>query len=281
MLHRDFGSEIEYNQGNPALTEVAGIELPLVGSLAIRLQGGFVTRCVLTSPSSGEAIPVLYAGDDLTDPKLTATHIMSPVGPDKDGFGGNHGFPRYANYHAFAQWVDKDSGAVTLPLQAKRSDMGLGLSKKFSLVANKLVSTTVLRNNGEDPEETSLGEHNYFTLENANPTGMTVNGKSLDVILGAGATDKIMSGNAQYWPSFPGIARIAFPAGYGVDLSAVALRNGAASEDNVGMLFWHKAGSPSICFEPTVGFDMPDRNKGAIIPSYSALGLKTRSNCSS
>lgn len=275
MLRRDFGSEIKFNQDNPALTELAGIELPLVGSLAIRLQGGFVTRCVLTSPSSGEAIPVLYAADDLTDPKLTASHIMSPVGPDKDGFGGNHGFPRYANYHAFEQWLDKDTGAVTLPLHAMRSDMGLGLSKKFSLAANKLVSTTVLRNNQEAPEATSLGEHNYFVLDDEDPTRLTVNGKSLDALLGEGATDEIMDGNAQYWPDFPGFARIAFPKGYGIDLTAIALRDGVVPEDNVGMLFWHKKGIPSICFEPTVGFDMPDRNKGAIIPGYSALGLRT------
>ncbi len=240
-------------------------------TLSIRHQGCFITNCVFTEPISGSTVSILHSDPDLEVPKLTASHVMSPVGPS-EGIGGQHGFPRWADYKEFTQ-NDGPNGEKRTSFQAKRSDLGLGLIKTFELTDSSVASTTALLNSKAEARDTSLGEHYYFTLEGGDSSGLTVNGKSLDKLLGEGAEEKIMAGNPIFWPSFEGQVTINFPAGHSIKLSATTE---GANESKLGMLFWHRSGSESICFEPTLGFSESGQNNQLSIDPYQTVTLNTR-----
>lgn len=239
--------------------------------LVIRQRGCFVADCILAEPISGDATSVLHSDWDLTTSKLTASHVMSPVG-STEGLGGRHGFPRWADYKEFTQ-RDGPKGEKRTSFQAKRSDLGLGLIKTFELTESSLASSTTLLNSETEATHTSLGEHYYFTLKNEDSSGLTVNGKSLNELLGDGAEEKIMAGDAIFWPLFEGSVVINFPVGHSVKLSASAE---GADESKLGMLFWHKPGSESICFEPTLGYDEDGQNNGLSIDPYQSITLNTK-----
>jgi galactose mutarotase-like enzyme len=263
----------------PELTETELANGPAY--LRLRHRGLFVTACRLGSLSLGRPVDVLYTDPDLRASKLMASHIMSPVGPN-EGIGKQHGFPRWADYHRFAQ-DDGSEGERQVSFQAKRPDDGLGISKSFELMPTMLVSETTVFNPGSQPAATSLGEHYYFALQDEQLEGVTVNSLPLDYLLGPGAEGAILAGKPLFWQSFEGRARLDFPAGHTVQLEAETL---AAEQDadghrysldaQLGMLVWHRPGTESICFEPTAGFDaILGRNNGIRLARYSGAVLRT------
>jgi galactose mutarotase-like enzyme len=212
--------------------------------LSVRLRGCFITTCRLMDPRTGSAVDILFAEKDHAIPKLMATHTMSPAGPF-EGPGGQHGFPRWADYRVTEQ--SDESGKLTL--ETHRSDDRIMLKKAFELSDHALVSHTTVYNPGEDTFRTSLGEHYYYPLPDNSTDGLTINGHDIDSLLGDGTLAQIMDGDAAFWGDWSGTADIRFPAGYSLRLEA-----SATPETNIGMLLWHKPGSGTICFEPTAGY---------------------------
>lgn len=267
-----FAQEIETNKNiTEVQSQVVSIET-MASSLDVRLRGAFITDCELTSPTTGLRTDVLYAESNLEKPKLTATHPMVPAGP-YEGIGGQHGFPRWSDYHEFPL-NDGPNGEKQVAVQAKRSDNGLSLVKAFELTANSLTTHTTIRSSEDTAEETSMGEHIYFTLVDENFEGLEVNGKSLDKLLGEGSQQTVENGDAIYW-DFGGEATINFPAGHSVNISAAFEGD---TKHPLAMWIWKRPGSPSICFEPIVGvakFDDGDTS-GVQVPPYGSATLTTR-----
>jgi hypothetical protein len=262
-----FIEEIEANKAAETAPDIESV-LKLENSvLSLRNRGCFITELQLTQPGTDKVVTVLHSQPEKNVPKLVASHIMSPVGPS-EGPGGQHGFPRWADYKEFAL-DDGPDGQKRTALQAKRSDNGLDVAKSFELSGSQLRSETTIYNPSDADEQTSIGEHLYFKLVNEEFAGITLNGRSLDEILGAGTEEGIKVGGAYFWEGFDGEVIIGFPAGHRVLLTA------QASDGQLGMLFWHREGSESICFEPTVGFNKKDGNNGLILPAYSGATLST------
>lgn len=242
-------------------------------SLEVRLRGCFITECELSDPlCDGKRISILYSDPNIDTPKLTASHPMSPVGPS-EGIGGQHGFPRWADYHEFER-TDGEHGEKRVAFQAKRSDIGLGLSKAFEMNSSSITSTTTIHNYEASPAQTSLGEHLYFRLIDENSHGLRVNGLTLDELFGEGSEADIMNGGkARYWASYGGKAIINFPAGHSILLDAAV---SGTSQDTLGLLVWHRPGTESICFEPIVGFDPERGNQEATVEPFETVSLTTR-----
>lgn len=196
---------------------------------------------------------------------------MSPVGKS-EGIGGQHGFPRWADYHTFVQ-RDGPGERRNIAFQAERSDLGQGIAKLFELETNRLVSVTKASNYEAEPLRTSLGEHFYFSLPDEDVNGLKVNGQSLDRLFGEGVEADVMNGNAFFWRSFNGRpTQIEFPDGRKVMFSANV---STQQQDTLGMLIWHRPGSPSICLEPTVGFQSSIENTSLEIGPYDSVSLVT------
>ncbi|MBC7943072.1 hypothetical protein H7X68_01050 [Candidatus Saccharibacteria bacterium] len=271
-VYPSFFEHIQANKGAEVVpNSTTTIENPDGSLLTVRFRGCFITNCALTDKLSGNKINILYSDPDLSVGKLTASHIMSPVGPS-EGIGGQHGFPRWANYQEFPQ-IDGPNGEKRVAFQAKRSDFGLGISKVFELGRNYLETETIIFNSEEETAKTSLGEHLYFALEDEKSTGLRVNGQSLDELLGKGTEAAIMAGEPCYWPLFDGAAKIDFPAGYSIQLAAEV---SGGQQDKLGMLIWHRPGSASICFEPTAGFNPENDNCQLSIEQGETATLTTR-----
>lgn len=265
-----FPREIEINRKIERAPEEGSALVNGSSTLRVRLRGCFITSCELESQQLGRNIEVLYSDPRLSVPKLTASHVMTPVGPS-EGIGGQHGFPRWADYHEFSR-TDGPNREKRVAFQAKRSDDGLALSKGFELTPSSLLSHTTIQNSNSDPEYTSIGEHFYFSLAGEQSEGLKVDGKTLDELLGDGAEQNIMAGEPLFWQSFDGTTVIDFPAGYSIKLAAEV-----SAETNVelGMLVWHRPGSQSIYFEPTAGFGTEGRNRGIALGPYGSATLST------
>ncbi|MBI3338378.1 hypothetical protein HY003_03705 [Candidatus Saccharibacteria bacterium] len=278
LFASSFETEIEKNRHE---LEVPRDEVVLSGlhsSLDLRLRGGFITGCELTSPSTSDRIQVLYSEQDTSIAKLPASHIMSPVGPS-EGLGGQHGFPRWADYKEFPLDGGPE-GQKRVSLQAKRSDDGPAINKLFELSDSKLAMATVLGVPGAEVQQTSLGEHLYFTLDDENMDGLRLGNWSFDDRFGAGTEASIMVGEPLYWDYFDAHATndiiIRFPAGHSIRLSAEVNipTQPNKNEARIGMLIWHKPGSDSICFEPTLGFH-DGKGDGLVIPPEHEATLQT------
>ncbi len=275
-----FDAEIIAHQQAETVSE-AQVELRVGNSrLALRKRGSFITDCTLRDPETGAARAILYCEENRLKPKLTASHPMSPVGAYKD-IGGQHGFPRWAEYHEF-RLPDGPHGERRTSLQAMRSDRGLSIARAFELTPSALTIISSIRNSSQESASTSLGEHLYFVLPNEETAGLQVNGGSIDDLLTTpGAIDQIMQGESYFWPGFAGESLVTFPDGRRVELSAAAILEGREDEslhDQLGLLFWHRPGTESICFEPTWGFSYPDRvvsNSELTVPGWSGASLAT------
>lgn len=239
-------------------------------SLSVRHRGCFITDCRLTDPMSNEKIDILHSDLDHGIPKLTASHVMSPVGPSED-IGGQHGFPRWADYHKFPL-EDGPNGEKRVAFQAERSDNGLALAKTFELTDSVLSSQTTIFNSEPNPTQISIGEHYYFTLKGEQFDGLKIDGMTLDELMGDGAEEDIKEGKPRYFGSLDEEAMIDFPAGHSIILSAEFM---GSTDLEPGMLVWHKPGSPSICFEPTVGFSADGQNGGIDLAANSSATLVT------
>ena len=268
-LDRSFAEEIEANKNAETVPDAIAIVHTDESSLGVRLRGGYITNCELTSPNTKERVSVLHSDTDLSVPKITASHVMLPAGPS-EGIGGQHGFPRWADYRVSAGEDGPNHEKNTL-FTALRSDGGLALEKSTTLSASSLESHTTIQNPGVGTVKTSIGEHYYFNLANENFEGLKVNGKSLDELLGPGSLDTVLRQDTLIWQDFPGEATIEFPAGHSIRLKV----NFAGTTDATPILWiWHRADSPSLCFEPLVGVSRSD-NSGVHVTQDGAATLST------
>lgn len=266
----NFAAEIATNSSLDTLPSPQTSELATDrATLHVRERGCYITELSLYSQKHGADVDVLYSDPGIDIPKLTASHPMSPVGP-YDGIGGQHGFPRWADYKEFPQ--DDAENSKRTAFQAKRSDSGPALAKTFDLTDSALEVDTVINNPSGQKLETSAGEHLYFTLTDENFTGLTLNGVSLDELLGEGSVDAVREGTPLYWGEFEGEATLSFPAGHEVGLSA----SSDDTDANLGMLIWHRPGTESICFEPVLGFDPEKGGSGLAIAPYETVVLSTK-----
>lgn len=248
--------------------------------VVIRERGCFIPTLELIESETGIAVPVLYSEDDLEKPKLSASHPMSPVGPYK-GIGGQHGYPRWADYQKLFQ-EEGLAGEHRTVLQAKRSDDGLSLARELVLDATSLQITNTIRSSVDTPTSTSFGEHFYFRLTDETSKGLRFDGAPLDDFLQeSGVLSRIMEGNSYFWSGFDGEVVIEFPDGKQVRLTAEAMLDTEKGKETlshkVGMLLWHRPGSESICFEPVVGFTEADGREGGTceIPRYGGMQFTT------
>lgn len=250
---------------------VETISHPSGSQLTVRLRGCFVSELELVDKTNNSRVDILYCSPDLTVSKLTASHIMSPVGPS-EGLGGQHGFARWASYEQSPQ-PDGPNGEKQTSFKAKRGDGGIGVTKLFNLGEDNLITETTLTNPEGADAHTSLGEHLYFNLKDEIFDGLTVNGLTLDELLGEGSLQTIKSGEAIFWPGFNGSATITFPAGYNVEIKASS--TGTNTDEAAGMLVWHKPDSSSICFEPTIGLEAIGDNEHLVVPAHGEVTLTT------
>jgi len=264
----DFIREIEdHKSAEAAPTEVVEINGEH-SRLGVRLRGCFITSCELTDPKSERKVDVLHCEPNTDVAKLTASHVMMPVSKS-EGVGGQHGYPRWADYHEF-ELLDSIEGGKRVSFQAMRSDFGPGLAKVFELSESRLVTHTIAMNYEDDFIHTSLGEHLYFSLDGEKVDGLLVDGKTLDESIGENAERDIMSGKSMLFKAFNGEIEIDFPSGHRVKLTAEA-----AQSENLKMIVWHRPGSESICFEPTLGFDKETGNEGLPIGPGEMAELTT------
>lgn len=277
-IRRPFAEEIAANKMAEAVSpETVGL---MAGRsvLDVRLRGAFITRCDLTSPLTGQTVPILFQDSDLAAPKPTAAHAMLPAGPS-DGIGGQHGFPRWADYHAFPV-VPGKNGRDRLALQAMRSDDGLAISRIFELSESAMTITNRVHNPGQNPETTSIGEHLYFDLPGGDFESIRVDGKSIEELMGPGSNDVLYAGDTLFY-RFGGETVIEFPAGHAVRLSTEFEGD---TNDPAGLWIWKKqplpgqSVHPSICFEPVVGVAGANENDprdGVRIEPQGTVALTT------
>lgn len=256
---RSFAEQIELNQTAESVSpETFGLTVT-GGKLEIRGRGGFITGLELTSPTTDDVVPILYAGEDRTVAKLSASHAMMPAGP-YDGIGGQHGYPRWADY----EFTPSGEGAGLLVAEGD-ADV-LGYEKHVGLTSSTFTSRSVTHNNGSEPEQTSLGEHYYFTLEDGIFDGLLLDGRTLDEVFGEGALANLKEWGVLVLDDFREAA-ITFPAGHSIRLSA-----GFEGDTSipVGLWVWHRQGTPSVCFEPVVGVKDTDNQGITIAPGQQA-----------
>lgn len=237
-------------------------------SLAVRRRGSFLTQCVLTQPGTGVAVPVMYCEEDTAKSKLTASHPMMPVGPS-DGVGGQHGFPRWVDYNPTDR--ARGAGVESLSVYAELPRDMTPFTRTFRLRPSRLSVSTSVTALGE-PISTSIGHHDYYSLEDGDYDGLTLNGRSIDELLGAGATEAVMNGEARFWSGFgeTGKVDVRFPNDTALKISAFALSLKGSQIDSLGMLIWRRSDAPYICLEPTLGVvDTPsglETDQANIIP---------------
>jgi galactose mutarotase-like enzyme len=270
--HPSFKEIIETNMGAERVpVKISSLETEGGTRLDIRNRGCFVTDFSIVG-NNGKRTTILYADTELDKAKLNGSHSMSPVG-QSDGIGGQHGFARWVDYDQTPQ-PDGDDGEKLALFEARSREFGVGLSKVFDIRDDSLTTRTTLLNRETTPLHTSLGEHLYFALENESAEGLLLNGQTLDEVLGDGALEDIMAGNPHFWDRYRGNnAEITFPAGHIVDLGAAAMT--AQTDPHLGMLIWHRPGTPSICFEPTIGLTEIGINAELAIEPLEEVSLIT------
>jgi len=242
----------------------------------IRLRGGFITDFSLFN----ERILYVPNDGDLLEPKLRASHPMTPAGPS-EGIGGQHGPFRWTDYHVI---YSTDS---EIALQTARPDLGLGSARFYKVGEDSLTIEHRLLNSEDSPERTSVGEHFYFQLPGELDGTMLdqirVNDKNLEEIVGDKAKQQILSGQFL-------IIRNAFGDGsvsltlpnHEIELSAELLpgRNEAQTDTPLDLWVWHLPNSASICFEPVAGVIINDdgttHNQGLTIDPYDLNTFNTR-----
>jgi len=176
---------------------------------------------------------------------------MAPVGPAPKTVGGQHGFLRWIDYEK-----NVVSGANTLALTA--GGWPPRAMRHFELKPDALTTTTSVLNYKNKSVGLSLGHHDYYSVAENDIPSIRVNGEPLDEQLRQeGALAATLRGEAQFWPAFAGSAEISFPTEAGIRTLQVDARAKNAHEElppeSLGMLFWHRPGTDSLCIEPVAG----------------------------
>jgi len=226
--------------------------------LVVRRRGSFIMYCALVDPETDNLDRVFYSEPDAHRPKLAASHVMMPVGPN-DGLGGQHGFPRWADYESTSgievrtKRPEPDE-ETSFEHEAVVPQGVIAVRRGFNLEDSALTVTTTIMS--EDPVSTSLGHHDYYTLEDGKYNGLAVNGQHLDDLLEEkGAAEAVMNGSARFWPGFGGQADVRFPSGRHMRITATARHEKLDRTGETGMLLWRRPDAPYICLEPVLGVE--------------------------
>lgn len=258
-------------------------------SIEVRTRGAFITECKLMSFSTEpKAVELLYCDPEISASKLTASHMMTPVGPS-EGIGGQHGIARWVDWHVFENPTDAPlSQNPRIVMQAKRGDLGESLFRTLELGKDELIIHSEIQSNVEEDTKVSLGEHLYFPCKEGDIEKIRLymdysedESVSLAEAFGQDIADGILEGEPYYWSGFNGHVDVDF----GDDEALVEIDSDLDIGDDtapiqmVGMLIWHKPGTDSICFEPVAGFyKMPDgtlRNDELRLSPMDSVAMRT------
>ncbi len=223
-----------------------------VSTVAIRRAGGYITECVL----GGE--PVLYRTppNELSVADIPASHLMHPVGPH-DEQGGNQGVARWLDYRRDARADHYIRELITM--EAFTPQGGPRITRHLRLNhIGFIVSSVVDNSEGDRFLDTSIGERLYLDHDGEDPEGLRINGMTPDLLFGQGALDRIMGGQAEFWPgAFPGGIHVGFSTGKQIQIVPILIetptRKGVGIPELGGAFVWHHPGTNSICIEPTFG----------------------------
>lgn len=270
------------------------------GRVAVRLAGGYMTAELLgvsldlgeesgnaDAPEEGEYPFTKVFYGDLTDPRyrIDASHDMAPVGPSTE-LGGQHGFPRWTDrrirtdqeaYRALWSPLElRQDGVTRLALEAVTPPNYWQLLTGYALGKGGLEITTQWTNNSVEAKQISVGGHYYLQTN-----GDVTDAELIDGRTGREAEidwDKVQAGEAQLWEDYDGQALAILPGGRMLSLQTqVTLSKGVAQlpipVDAPKLMAWHRAGTRSLCLEPTAGFDGVDP-EGNILNSglYMPIG---------
>lgn len=250
-----------------------------VSNAAIRPVGGFITACTL----EGESLLYRPSSQDLATAHLTASHAMFPVGRH-DEQGGSQGVPLWLDY---VRNNRTDTYATELISMIGVTPAGYpAISRHFRLNHVGFTLSTVIDNRSDGQYlDTSVGERLYLDAKDEDPEGMRINDMTLKHLFGEGAVDRIMGGQAEFWPGlFTAGVNVGFSSGKRVRMSSILVetptRRGLNMTDLGGMFIWHHQGTDSICIEPTfgVGYDLTDelRYNRLPLPMGSTAIMTTR-----
>ena len=265
-----FAVEIEaYKSAMSVSPEVVGIKANQ-SVLNVRKRGAYVTLCELTSPTSGQIIPIFHPVDDLEKTKPEATHSMLPAGPN-DGPGGQHGFTRWADYKI--ETAEMPDGGKLLTATAQQVG-DLAFRKTFLLTDSSITISAHAQNISDKTVHTSIGEHAYFDLTDDNLEGLKVNGLSLDELLHINSNEIFADKGTLYW-QFPGEAKVEFPAGHSINLSTKFKGDSVYPS---ALWVWKSPTSDSLCLEPIEGVEHLDDldRSGVVIPPQGSATLITK-----
>lgn len=224
----------------------------------IRRQGSFILKATLADLATGELVNPFYCEDDATKPKLTASHPMMPVGPHK-GPGGQHGWARWAEYSTPNERHPLELDELFIEAETLMIEDVTTLARWFKLSATQLWVTTGIVAKALGTTRTSVGHHDYYRLrDEGDIEGLTINDQRIDDFLGEqGAAREILQGTPRWLPELPERIEVGLPSGRRLAIKAWGESTPYpylnTFSERMGMLLWHRQGTPSICFEPTMG----------------------------
>lgn len=248
------------------------VELRVGESLVdVRKLGARITDGRLTSPSTGETVPILYSGPDTSKASIDATHPMEPYGKN-DGPGGQHGAWRWAEYEQDSSG-DNRSDVQQVVLRAQQSDRGASLLRTIGLASDSLTIENTIHNTGAEERRTSIGEHAYFNLAYGDFEGLQIDGQSIDALLGEGSQALLANDGTLYYGLPEKGVGIQLPDGQKICIEAEFT---GETKYPLALLIWQRQGTESICFEPVVGVASDETNDGVVIPPQSSASLRVK-----
>lgn len=250
QISRQFEKQVAERQEGQPVSEAAITIQHGDNCLSVRLAGGFILEGMLEN-NKGQVVPVFYSEPDHTTAKLRASHDMSPAGASDD-IGGQHGIYRWADYEVVEQKPD------FLRLTAMVPDDYVSLEKSFRVGERSLHITSRLYNGTDQPIDTSLGHHLYWSMPKGEVGHPQLIPTNIDTPFADPAVrDAVIRGDSRYWSGFEGNVSVLIPGSgtFGLKATAetIAPHGGGEVPCQVGLMLWHLVGTKSFCIEPVVG----------------------------
>jgi len=231
-------------------------------SVDVRRRGSIITGlCLETNHPHIWTTNVLYADTEMLDqPKLPASHPAFPFGRH-EGLGGQHGWPRYADFELFSETSSSLRMSAGDPAEVPVMTRAMRLARKsFSL------STQVENATGEAVDG-SVAEHYYFVLP-GDLKDVRINDKKLSSVMGKDAVNDIDNGVARFMTintepvgesgrRLP-TTRVHLFHGIDIELDAMAMGDAPSADADMSLVFWRRPGSASLCIEPVYGARLDD-----------------------
>lgn len=223
----------------------------------VRLRGGFIEQAMLVPDGADRGVAVLYADKDIDQARPDASFMAYPFGPS-DAPGGQHGSPRWSEFHAFTD-NERPHGLV---FQAEQSDVRGSSVRRFVELPepDTLVVRNEVQSNRSESEATSIAEHLYLAAEETSLEQIMINGEPItDIIPSELLRSVLVDGTPFHWAEAPTQLRIQLPNRREIEIAATAAVYEEDStcidkEDEVSFVIWHRPGTDSICFEPVIGY---------------------------